>query len=239
VGNKGKEIRQGCSQNPSEQTQHDIGAITMPDQLRKVDELVSDAKAKGARIIMGGKQSDKKEFKGCLYFEPTILADVTLDMRIVSEETFGPVMPIIKFSTEEELIKIANQGIYGLGCSIFTTDYRKAERVKSAVLSGMTTINDFVMVPMVQSLPFGGCKKSGFGHFNGYEGLQGFSRVMSVVTDRFPLRVAAPSWLSYPVHPNSHLIAEEGVRMVYGKTWTGSARALLNMIKLIASKGKK
>jgi len=130
-------------------------------------------------------------------------------------------------------VEMANSTEYGLGCSIFTTNYTRADRVARQIESGMVSINDFGMVPMIQSLPFGGCKKSGFGHFNGFEGLRGFSRTQAVVTDRFPFRLEAPKFLQYPHSPHSHLIVQEGVRMIYGKSWLVSARSLINLLKLL------
>jgi len=102
----------------------------------------------------------------------------------------------------------------------------------------MTSVNDFGMVPMVQSLPFGGCKDSGFGVFNGREGLRGFSRMKSLVTDRFPIRMAAPSFLLYPVADNAHLIVQEGLKMIYGRSYFESAKALFKFLWLI-TKAKK
>ncbi len=86
-------------------------------------------------------------------------------------------------------MKVVNSTAYGLSSSIFTKDYSKAERICKQLETGMTCINDFAMVPMINSLPFGGTKDSGFGHFNGPEGLRGFCRIQSVVTDRLPLRM--------------------------------------------------
>jgi len=99
--------------------------------------------------------------------------------------------------------------------------------------TGQVSINDFAMVPLVQSLPFGGCKDSGFGHFNGPEGLRGFSRVRAVVTDRFRFPMATPKFLQYPVSAIASQIVQEGIRMVYGRSWAGSAVALYRMLKLL------
>jgi len=94
------------------------------------------------------------------YFQPTVLADVTPKMKIAYEETFGPVMTIMKFDTEADAIRLANSTVYGLGCSIFSADYTRAERIGAQMDCGQVSINDFAMVPMIQSLPFGGCKVS-------------------------------------------------------------------------------
>jgi len=154
-------------------------------------------------------------------------------MRIANEEAFGPVMTIIKFKDEKELIDMVNCTEYGLGSSIFTTDLGKARRLGSQIESGMVCVNDYGMVPLVQSLPFGGLKKSGYGVFNGYEGLRGFSRMQSIVTDRWPgVRTFAPPFLQYPVWPQAHEIIKEAVQLVYGRSYLNSIRAIGKILKL-------
>lgn len=135
------------------------------------------------------------------------------------------------FSTAQ--IAMANSTEFGLGSCVFTTDYARAERITSQLVTGMTSVNDFGMVPMVQSLPFGGIKSSGFGAFNGREGLIGFSRTHAVVTDRFPMRTQTPKFLQYPQAPNAHRIAQHAVTMIYGPSWVESGKALVRMIKEI------
>lgn len=127
-------------------------------------------------------------------------------MRIVNEEVFGPVMLIIPFSTDEEAITLANSTEYALGSSVFGSDTKRAYSVARRVIAGMATVNDFGVGYLIQSLPFGGSKISGFGRFGGPEGLREFSRQKSVVTDRFPgllTKVLAP--LAFLVQKNSHL----------------------------------
>ena len=87
-----------------------------------------------------------------------MLIDVDHGMRIVHEEAFGPVMLIIPFDNDEELVEMANGTPYGLGCSIFSTNYKRAEEIGKRIVSGMCTINDFGLSYLIQSLPFGGCK---------------------------------------------------------------------------------
>lgn len=117
---------------------------------------------------------------------PTVLSQVNHSMRIVNEEVFGPVMLIIPFSTDDEAVALANSTEYALGSSVFSGNAQRAHAVARRVVAGMTTINDFGVGYLIQSLPFGGSKISGFGRFGGPEGLREFSRQKSVVTDRFP-----------------------------------------------------
>jgi len=218
----------------------DFGAMTMPAQVTIVQDLVEDAKRSGARIVYGGKRPEGVEHKGGLYWTPTVIADVTHDMKIANEECFGPVMTIIKFNTEEEVVRMANCTRYGLGGSVFTTDSRKARRVASALETGMVTVNDYGISATVQSLPFGGIKNSGFGCFGGPEGLRSFCYRKSVMTDRWSfMRTKAPPFLIYPVWPNADRIVQEGLRMVYGRNLATSAAALFRMIKLIATAPKR
>jgi acyl-CoA reductase-like NAD-dependent aldehyde dehydrogenase len=175
----------------------DAGAITMPSQVTIIEGLVNDAVAKGAKAVVGGK---KHPTLPGLHFQPTVLLDVTQDMKVVNEEAFGPLMPIVKFTTEEEVIAMANRSVYALAANVFSSDYKRAERVAKQLVCGMLVINDWATVPLIQSLPFGGCKASGFGRFNGPEGLRGFSRQKAVVTDRFPgMLTQTPALLRYPL----------------------------------------
>jgi acyl-CoA reductase-like NAD-dependent aldehyde dehydrogenase len=192
----------------------DVGAMTMKPQVAHVQRLVDDAIANGAKLICGGKQRIDAEFPDGLYFEPTVLADVTHNIRIANEEVFGPVMTIMKFKTEEEVIRLANCTEYGLSSSIFTRDLAyvviftlliasaltylcddgmpinsRGQRVASKMHAGMCSINDWGINHTIQSLPFGGVKRSGFGAFNGKEGLRGFSLARATVCDRFPVRL--------------------------------------------------
>jgi acyl-CoA reductase-like NAD-dependent aldehyde dehydrogenase len=229
------QLRQGDS-SASGGPRCDIGAITMAPQLRNVEELVADAVLKGARVVCGAKRAASSALASGLFYEPTILGDVTHAMRIANEEAFGPVMSVIKFDSEEHLLKMVNSTEYGLGSSLFTRDYARAQRVQRALQSGMVVVNDFAMVPTVQSLPFGGVKSSGFGAFNGPEGLRAFCATKSVVTDRFPVRTYAPKFLQYPMPKQTPEIVKEAMKMVYGDGYLQSAAALARMLKhLIAS----
>lgn len=230
IKKKVEALAQGASSLDESSPRCDFGAITMKSQIAIVENLLADAVSKGARIILGGKKKEGE--KGC-FFPPTILADVTQDMKIAKEEAFGPVMTIIKYKTEEQVIEWANSVPYGLGSSVFTTDYARAERISLALDTGMTNVNDFGMVPMVQVLPFGGVKDSGFGCFNGYEGLRGFCRVHSVVTDRFPSRTVTPKFLQYPLPKNAYKIVGAAVRMIYGRNLVTSVQALVDLVKNI------
>eukprot|EP00761_Pharyngomonas_kirbyi_P012523 gb/GECH01012550.1/.p1 GENE.gb/GECH01012550.1/~~gb/GECH01012550.1/.p1 ORF type:complete len:527 (+),score=123.05 gb/GECH01012550.1/:1-1581(+) len=210
----------------------DVGAMAMPDQLKKVESLIRDARDKGARVLSGGESNS--ELKG-QFFQPTLIADATHEMRIMNEETFGPVMVISKFETDDEVIEKSNSTEYALFSSVMSTDYGRAERIAKELVAGGTVINDFGIPYLVQSVPFGGVRTSGFGKFNGPEGMREFCRQKTVVTDRFWMRTPAPAFTLYPMHPNNWRIAGEATRLVYSPSWMESFQAGYRMLKMMLS----
>ncbi len=160
----------------------DIGPLVSQKQLKLLKEQVADAISKGAKVEIGGKQPEGKEFEKGNYFEPTVLTDITTDMRVFTEETFGPVLPIIPFKTEEEAIRLANRTEYGLSAEIYTTDLEKGERVAKQIEAGTVAINtDDFFKP---ECPFGGYKKSGMGREYGEIGMKEFSQVKLIAVVR-------------------------------------------------------
>ncbi len=134
--------------------------------IAKVEEQIADAVAKGARIVCGGKRM----VEGGLFFEPTILLDVTPDMRIAREETFGPVAPIFSFDSDEEAITMANDTPYGLASYFYSRDVGRVWRVAEALEYGMVGINTGIMSS--ESAPFGGVKESGIGREGSKYGME-------------------------------------------------------------------
>jgi delta 1-pyrroline-5-carboxylate dehydrogenase len=126
---------------------------------------------------------------------PTVVVDVNEQMELIREETFGPVLPIIKFKTEEEAIRIANDTEYGLGASVWSKDLKRAERVARALKVGNVAINNHMLTEANPALPFGGMKHSGFGRYKGDWGLITFSNIKSVITGPSD-KVIEPHW--YP-----------------------------------------
>jgi acyl-CoA reductase-like NAD-dependent aldehyde dehydrogenase len=157
----------------------DIGSLTTPFQVEKIQELIDDAVAKGAKVITGGNRVGKS-----LAFEPTVLTGVTSEMRIVREETFGPVMTIQPFRSEDEALAMANDSPFGLSGSVWSADLDRGERVARQVEAGTVSVNNVLATQANPALPFGGVKESGFGRYKGPFGLYSFSNVKSVVIDR-------------------------------------------------------
>ena len=146
-----------------------IGPLVGPEALEKVERQVSDALDLGATLICGGKRlTDKNLHKGYFY-APTILSNVTEEMRIYREETFGPVAPVIAFEIEEEVLSMANDTHYGLASYIYTRDISRAMRVFEQLRFGIVGIND--INPTAAAAPFGGMNQSGLGREGGREGI--------------------------------------------------------------------
>ena len=187
----------------------DLGAMTMPRQLEIIQALVDDALAKGARALLGG--SPRRDLPGNFY-PPTILVDVDHRMRITQEEQFGPVMVIVKVRSDAEAVRLANDCPYGLGSSVFTRDPARGDRIARQIAAGMTTVNDFGLAYMIQSLPFGGLKISGFGRINGREGLRACCNEKAIVGDRLPIR---QGMALYPVRAATFELVTGAVRAIY------------------------
>ena len=150
-----------------------IGPLVAKRQLEAVIEQVEDALNKGAEIVSGG--SSVEEELGGAFYEPTILKNVSLDMRVMQEEVFAPVLPIITFSTEEEAIKLANNTSYGLGAYLFTNDNDRIERMIQSLESGMVSVNGVSYIKPFN--PFGGYKYSGIGREHGKYGFEELTQI--------------------------------------------------------------
>jgi acyl-CoA reductase-like NAD-dependent aldehyde dehydrogenase len=209
----------------------DCGAMTMTGQIEKIEELVQDAVNKGAKIQSGGSRNPDYAHDKGQFFSPTVLTNVNQNMRICQEEAFGPVMLLIKWSTDEEVIEKANDSAFGLGSYVFSRDYDRAHRIAKELVAGVTMVNDYGLFYLIQSLPFGGTKISGFGKFGGVEGLRAFCNTKSFVTDRFPFQMAVPKFVSYPTREKSHLVIAEATDLIYG--W--NIGALFRMLQLLLS----
>ena len=144
------------------------GPLINDQAIAKVEEHVRDALAKGAKIALGGKRHER----GGNFFEPTILTDVTSDMKVAHEETFGPVAPLFRFKDEDEVIRRANDVPAGLAAYFYTRDIGRAWRVGEALDYGIIGINEGVISNEVA--PFGGVKESGLGREGSHHGIEEF-----------------------------------------------------------------
>ena len=209
--------------------QFDVGAMTMPRQLEIIERQVKDAVDKGARVLAGGRRNPR--YKG-QFWEPTILADVTAEMAVFRDETFGPVMTVVRARDEADAIRLANECAYGLGSSVFTVDKKRAERIAKQISAGMTVVNDYGIAYMMQAAPFGGVRISGFGRINGREGLRACCNEKTVVTDRVPIRKGMSF---YPIKQATFPLLESAVALIYGRTVGTRVKAIAKLGKSLLS----
>lgn len=162
-----------------------MGSMTNTREVRRCEQHIADAVAKGARVAAGGQC---RPDLGPLFFEPTILVDVNHDMDVMTEETFGPLVPVMRVASGEEAVRLANDSHYGLSSAILTRNLKRGEALARHIQAGDTSINRVQFVIGTPSLPSGGYKDSGIGRRNGPEGLLRFVRTRSVLVDRLWLK---------------------------------------------------
>ena len=178
VGALKQEIGKKIIGDPSnEKTQ--IGSLVAKRQLDLLEGQVEDAVEKGAKVVIGGKVPEN--LKGAFY-EPTILTNITRDMRVWTEEVFGPVLPVIPFETEEEAIMLANDTSYGLGSRVYSKDLERAKRVASKIKAGTVEINH--VSRWLSCNPFGGFKCSGMGREHGTVGFRELCQIKVISMEK-------------------------------------------------------
>ncbi|MBL8014597.1 MAG: aldehyde dehydrogenase [Candidatus Doudnabacteria bacterium] len=180
VVEKLKEVFEVKKVGNAEDAATETGPLVAKRQLDLLVAQVEDAVANGAEVVVGGKSLEKE--LGGAFYAPTILTNVQKDMRVWTEEVFGPVLPIMTFKTEEEAIALANETAYGLGAYVFSADSELAERVSSAIQSGMVSVNGTNYIMPFN--PFGGYKNSGFGREHGKYGFHELAQVKIVAKNK-------------------------------------------------------
>ena len=161
----------------------DVGPMIQERQVRIVESHVEDAKARGARVLAGGKRLPEL---GANFYAPTVLADVTQEMRIMREETFGPVLPVMACADDDEAVRLANDSEYGLAASVWTRDRKRGERLARRINAGTVMVNDVISCFGISEAPHGGVKASGVGRTHGRFGLDEMVRVKYLDMDRMP-----------------------------------------------------
>ena len=214
VVQKVRSLRQGPSNQEVE-----LGSMTSEDQFNKVSTQVSDAVAQGAKALTGGRANPN--FSG-LYYEPTVLVDVNHDMTIIQEETFGPVLPIIKVRDAEEALRLANDSRYGLDACVFTRDKEKARQMADKLFAGTVCINDGLVNYIIPDTPMGGVKDSGFSRRHGAEGIRKYCYQKSIVIDRFGLKSDFP-W--FPASEKKTMQMRRLISLLWRSGWKNKFRS--------------
>jgi len=170
-----KKLRQGG------EGEFDVGAVFWDRQLEIIEAHVDDACARGARLHVGGRRNP--DLPG-LFFEPTVVTEVTHEMKLMREETFGPVVAVMKVRDEEEALRLANDSAYGLNGTVWTRDTKKGLAIAERLQTGGVCVNDMTITYGIPEAPFGGRKQSGVGQVNGPEGLRAYCHAKPITADR-------------------------------------------------------
>jgi succinate-semialdehyde dehydrogenase/glutarate-semialdehyde dehydrogenase len=186
---KTEQLRVGNGMDP----ETDVGPMIHERQLQIVERQVEEARALGAQVLAGGRRLTEL---GPNFYAPTVLANVNHSMRIMREETFGPVLPIMAFDGEEEAVALANDSDYGLSASIWTRDRARGETLARRLAAGSVLINDVVSSYGISEAPHGGVKASGIGCTHGRFGVEEMVRVKYVAAERL-LAMKKPWWYRY------------------------------------------
>lgn len=195
----------------------DTGAMTTEEGWLRCKELLDDAERKGARILCGGLPTGANP----PLFAPTVLTNVTPDMRLMKEEIFGPLLPILPFGQEEDAVKLVNDSPYGLSASVFTGDRRRGEALAGLLEVGSVAVNDVILPIANMNLPFGGVKNSGIGRTHGEEGLLAWTRSKSVMI-RGKKGLGGINW--FPYTEKSYAMLRKAVILLYGRDAKPSRR---------------
>ena len=196
-----------------------LGAMTSPQQVEIVREHLEDAKARGARILTGGPDAIVGN-----YIQPTVVVDVTDEMKLIKDETFGPVLPIIKVASVEDALRRANATRFGLGSAVFG---RRARELADRIKAGMTSVNSVLAFSAIASLPFGGVGDSGFGRIHGDHGLREFTRTKATAEERVSLPM---NLMSFKLPGNMATRLAGTVKALYGSGPVARAKDLFGRL---------
>jgi acyl-CoA reductase-like NAD-dependent aldehyde dehydrogenase len=183
-------LRQG---NDGRSHKAELGAMSTPAQTEIVADHVEDARAKGARILTGGKRKDGPGD----WYEPTVIAEADHSMKVMIDETFGPVIPVMKVKDADEAVRMANDSRYGLSASVFAGSASEGEAIARRVEAGAVNVNDVLTTYFAMGVPMGGWKESGIGFRHASYGIKKFARPESIVIPRIKQGKRDPLWFPY------------------------------------------
>jgi acyl-CoA reductase-like NAD-dependent aldehyde dehydrogenase len=209
-------LRQGVPPlGQPEASEVDVGAVTFAPQIERAEQQIADAVARGGRLLAGGK---RREDLGGQFFAPTLIADATVEMAVMRDETFGPVLPIMPVADAEEALRIANDSPMGLSGSVWSADVEKARSLARRLQTGSVCINDVLVNYFCVEAPLGGVKSSGLGLRHGPEGLRQFCRLETIVEDHPLLGWLTPLLdrrLSFPYRSSTERLLRRFMRWFY------------------------
>jgi len=208
VAEKVRALRVGKPEGPGSV---EVGAITFPPQMETIKDHVADAVQKGARVLTGGSEVQGPG----RFFEPTVLVDVDHSMKCMTEETFGPTLPIMKVRDAEEAVRLANDSPYGLGASVFSRDTERGEAIARRLEAGAANVNDAMINYTVLELPMGGAKASGLGSRHGAGGIRKYcSQQAIVVTPKLAMKKEV---FMYPYKSRTSRLLAGFFKLLYGR----------------------
>src|SRR5712692_4034193 len=210
----------------------DVGPLIHGRQLLNVESHVEDARSHGARVLTGGTRLMEL---GPNFYAPTVLADVTHEMRIMRDETFGPVLPVMPFDSDDEAVRLANDSEYGLAASVWTRDRARGEAIARRIQAGTVMVNDTVSCFGISEAPHGGVKASGVGRTHGRFGLDEMVRIKYVDSDRLP-GVKKVWWYGYGQVFTRQM--EGLLDLQFARSWGQRLRGALRSAGVYARKGK-
>jgi acyl-CoA reductase-like NAD-dependent aldehyde dehydrogenase len=193
----------------------DVGAVTFPPQIERAERQIADAVQRGARVVAGGARRSEL---GGQFFAPTLLADVTLDMQVARDETFGPVLPVIRVADAEEALRIANDSPFGLSGSVWSRDVGKARALARRVATGSLCVNDALFNYFCVEAPLGGTKASGLGFRHGPEAVRQFCWTETIIEDHPLLGWLSPflaRQLSFPYRSRTQRLLRRFMKVFY------------------------
>ena len=199
----------------------DLGSMTFPPQLEKVEDHVRDAVAKGARVLAGGRRTPGRN--AGYWYEPTVVVDVHHDMKLMRDETFGPVIAIQKVKNEAEALALANDSRYGLSASVWSKDKAGAMNIARRIEAGAVCVNDHMIHMMIPEVPMGGVKESGLGRRHGREGITRFCDQQTIVVDRFG---GAKELFWYPSSPKLEGLLRRVIVVLFRSGWRNKLAGL-------------
>jgi acyl-CoA reductase-like NAD-dependent aldehyde dehydrogenase len=211
---KVRTLRQGVDGRDYEA---EVGAMTTPAQAEIVADHVEDARERGARVLTGGRRGDGPGD----WYEPTVIADADHSMKVMRDETFGPVIPVMKVRDAEEAVRLANSTRYGLSGSVFAGDTERGEEIAKRLEAGSCNVNDVLISYSCLNVPMGGWKDSGIGFRHGAEGIRRYMRSESITSPRLPTAKSELLW--FPYEPRRRRVISRLYRFV-------NARGLRNRL---------